>query len=193
MDLFFDGNAIWFGIPALVGTGIFILRLIMMFAGFLDLDVDLDTDVDGAIDSTELLDSDDAFRLFSLQTIAAFLMGFGWGGLVGLVTLDQSVGVSLAIGAGAGVGFVWLLTWLMQAVYALQSSGNVAIGDAAGRTGDVYVTVPGRGSGSGQVRVTIEERQRLFKAVTEGDEIPSHTRIRVTRVNDDNTVTVVPA
>lgn len=193
MDLFFDGNAYWFGIPALLGTGLFVLRLIMMFAGFLDMDVELEADVDGAIDSTELLDSDDAFRLFSLQSIAAFLMGFGWGGLLGLFTLDQSPPISVGIGLLTGAAFVWLLTWLMQLVYALQSSGNVSIKDAAGKSGEVYVTVPGGGVGSGQVRLTIRDRQRLFKAVTAGEEIPSQARVRVTRVNDDNTVTVVRA
>ena len=188
MDMFFDGNAIWFGIPALVGSGIFVIRLILMFAGFLDLDVPVG---DGDMDATELLDSDDAFRLFSLQSIAAFLMGFGWGGLLGLFSLDLSPAGSVAMGMGVGAAFVWLITWLMQAVYALQSSGNIAIEDAAGRSGEVYVTIPGGGQGSGQVRLTIGQRQRLYRAVTEGEAIASQARVRVTRVNDDNTVTVV--
>lgn len=190
MDMFFDGNAIWFGIPALAGSAIFVLRLILMFAGFLDLDVPVG---EGDMDATELLDSDDAFRLFSLQSIAAFLMGFGWGGLLGHFSMNLGMAGSVGLGLGVGAAFVWLITWLMQAVYALQSSGNISIESAEGRTGDVYVTVPGGGRGAGQVRLTIGQRQRLYRAVTEGDDIPSQTRIRVTRVNDDNTVTVVQA
>jgi hypothetical protein len=43
------------------------------------------------------------------------------------------------------------------------------------------------------VRVTLGQRQRIYNAVTEGEELPTSTRVKVTRVNQDNTLTVARA
>ena len=57
----------------------------------------------------------------------------------------------------------------------------------------MYIEVPGKGSGSGQVRVIVDQRQRMFGAISDGATIPSRTRVRVLRANADNTLTVEPA
>ena len=40
------------------------------------------------------------------------------------------------------------------------------------------------------VRVVIDERERFYKAVTNGEGLASRERVRVLEVNDDNSVTV---
>ena len=87
-------------------------------------------------------------------------------------------------------GMVWLLGLLLKMVYDLQSSGNINIKDAHGAEGSVYVSIPANGK-RGQVRLVINGRQRMFNAVTEGTPIDARSRVRVTRVNRDNTLTVV--
>ena len=187
----FEQEALFFTIPALLGTFVFVLKLgLMTLAGFgvdFDTDVDADVDVDLGEDAG---DSTDAFNLLSLQSIAAFLMGFGWGGLAGHLGLDWSLPMSLLLGAGFGSLLVWLLGLMMKAVYDLQSSGHVRVEDTVGSEGVVYANVPAKGVGRGQVRVVVNERARIYNAISDGEPIATSATIRVVQVNDDRSLTV---
>ena len=190
-DLLFSQQAAWFTIPAIVGTGIFIIRLVLMLVGG---DSGLDLDIDTA--DTFHGDPSEAFSIVSIQSLTAFGMGFGWTGLAAYKGIPLDMPPSLVIGLVGGVGMVWLLALMLKGLHDLQSSGNVDITQAQGREGDVYVTVPGREAqtpGRGQVRVNIANRQRIYNAVTEGDSLPSGTRVRITKVNEDRTLTVARA
>lgn len=192
MDFMFGGNAAWFSVPAVVGTAFFALKIVLMLVGgAADADFDLDADVDvGDLDHVDA--SGDSFKLLSVQAIGAFAMGFGWGGLSGLRGFGWGFPESFLAGFVTGVVMVWFLLWLLKAVAQLQSTGNIPIGSTLGASGDVYLTIPPRSSGKGQVRIVVDERQRFYHAVTEGDEIPRKARVRVMKVNDDNTLTVAP-
>lgn len=187
----FSGDNLFFSVPAVAGTVFFAIRLILSFAGMGEWDGDLDTphaDAAGADPhhSTEL------FKFLSIQSIAAFLMGFGWGGLGGLRGAGWDFGSSLISAVVGGILMVWLLTWLLKLVHDLQSSGTVSIQSALDAEGDVYLTVPQRGKGFGQVRVIVNDRQRTYNAISEDDAIPTNSRVKVARVNEDNTLTVRP-
>ncbi len=195
LDRLFSQETMLFTIPALVGTGVFVLKMGLMALGGFGADVDADADVDVDVDADVDADSDgsdstDAFKLLSIQSIAAFLMGFGWGGVSGIIGLDWGLPLSLLLGVGFGVALVWLLGLLMKAVYGLQSSGNIRIGDAIGLQGTVYAQVPAKGQGKGQVRLVIENRARMYNAASDGESISTNTAVRVIRINDDNTLTV---
>jgi len=195
LDMFLSGQAAWFGVPALIGTAIFAIRMVLMLvgghAGGLDLDhggADLHTGGDA-----DAHDAAGAFKALSIQSIMAFAMGFGWAGLGALHGANQSLMISTLIGVGGGVLMCWLLFILLRGVYALQSSGNINLDAAIGREGDVYVTVPAKGQGRGQVRLVLSERQRIYNAESDGEALPSQARCRVVRINEDNSVTVAPA
>lgn len=194
----FQQETLFFTIPALLGTGVFLVRLGLMAIGGvadgvdgvdLDVDLDVDADVDLGVD-VEAGDSTHAFELLSVQSIAAFLMGFGWGGVGGLLGFDWSFPMSLLLGAGFGAGMVWLLGLLMKAMYDLQSSGNVRIQDTVGSEGTVYANVPAKGAGRGQVRVVVNEQARIYNAVSDGDAIVTSSNVRIVRANEDHTLTV---
>ena len=199
IDRLFSQEALLFTVPALLGTLVFLLKLGLMALGGVggdvaDVDVDVDVDVDGDLgEEVESGDSTAAFTLLSIQSIAAFLMGFGWGGLGGLVGFDWPLGISLLLGVGFGAGLIWLLGLLMKAMYDLQTSGNVHIRDALGAEGQVYANVPAQGAGRGQVRVIIDGRARIYNAVSDGEALATNSRIRVVRVNQDHTLTVTSA
>ena len=197
IDLLFGPQTIWFGVPALIGTLFFVLRLAMVAAGIDlgdgadgDAGVAMDAGVDDGLDHAE---SSSIFKFLSLQTITAFCMGFGWGGLLGLRTFGYDLGGSLAIAVLGGVAFAWFIVWCFQLMYAMESSGNISIRQALGCEGVTASMIPAGGDGTGRVRLTIGDRQRAYGARTEGEAIGMHSRVRVTRVNDDNTVTVVRA
>ena len=187
-ELLFGGNAAWFGVPALVGTLFFLVRLVMLLAvgghGF-----DLHDD-SGAGISLDHPDSSTAFKVLSVQTVSAFLMGFGWGGLGVYRGFGLPAVVALPAGLAMGYGMVWLLTRMFTWIAGFQSSGTMDTSAALYEEGTVYVTVPARRSGRGTVRVVVADRQQYYQAVTEGDAIPSQAAVRVTQINDDNTLNV---
>ena len=98
-DSFFDGEALWFSIPALLGTGVFLIRILMMLVGCdggdgIDLDAG-DADLNGG-------DSSGAFEILSVQGVSAFLMGFGWVGVGSHLGAGWSPAVSFGAGAAGG-------------------------------------------------------------------------------------------
>ena len=190
-DFFFADNAGWFTIPAALGTIFFVFRLVLMLIGGHD-GLGIEVDHGGAGDLHHG-DPGDAFKLLSVQSIAAFLMGFGWGGVGAARGTDWPPTVTAAVAVGCGIAMVWLLGLLLKAMVDLQSSGNITIDSALGVEGDVYVTIPASGQGRGQVKLIIDGRQRIYTAVSDGAALNSQSRARVTRVNDDNTVTVTQA
>lgn len=197
-EFLFDNGAAWFSVPALIGTLFFGIRIVLALIG-LDFDdggdgADAgfgdtgDPSVEEGIDHAE---STSVFKFLSIQTITAFAMGFGWGGMLGLRTFGFGLPESVGVGTLLGVVFAWFVVWCFSMIYGLESSGNISIRDALNTEGTVASTIePGR---TGRVRVTIGDRQRAFTAITDGDALASGTRVRVTRINSNQTVTVVRA
>lgn len=200
-ELFFGPIAIWFGVPALVGTAFFAVRTTLMLVGG-DLDADAGG-VDGGFDTGgadggggagDLDDSTGAFEFLSLQAISAFLMGFGWGGLGAYRGSGWSPMVAVLVGLVTGAAAMWLLGSMLRLLFRLQSSGNLPIYQALEAEGSVYAQIPAAGEGRGEVRVVIGDRERYYRAITAGNSIPTGAKVRVVSVNeDDNSVTVAEA
>jgi len=192
-EFLFEHGGVWFSVPALVGTLFFAIRIVMAMMGidFGDGADGGDTGGPGLDEVVDHAESTTVFKFLSIQTITAFAMGFGWGGLLGLRTFGFGLPESIGVGVVLGVLFAWFVIWSFSLIYSLESSGNISIRDAVNTEGIVSLRIPN--SGTGKVRLTIRDRQRAFQAVTEGDEIPAGSRVRVTKVNSDQTVTVVKA
>lgn len=182
-ELFFGGAGLWFTVPALVGTGGYLLRLAL--ASFLGDDADGDGG-DAPLESHH----DIAATALSVQGILTFLMGFGYGGLALLRAADLSAPVSAIGGMVVGVGFLAVAVLLLRATRGLQSSGNVALDALVGLEAEAYTVVPAAGQGQGQIKAVVGDRQRFVYAVSDGAEIAPRSRVAVVRVNGDNTVTV---
>ena len=187
----FEGPALWFSVPALIGTSLFLLRVVLMLLGG-DADVDVDLDVDAAPDF-DGGDSTEAFTVLSVQGVAAFAAGFGWGGVGSLLGTGWSPAVSMLVGVACGVAMVWLLGLLLKAVHDMQASGTLSPQAFVGATGEVYTNVPGHRAGQGQVRVVVSSRQRICNALTDGPDLTTHTRVRVLSVNPDHSLNVTAA
>lgn len=184
LDTFLGDLAGWFTIPAVIGTLYFLIQMFFQGIGG-DLDVDLDTDIghDGAGHD---------FKVLSLQTLSAFFMGGGWMGLAAYRLLELSPAPAALVAVGSGVAVGWLLLTLLRAMLKLQNSGNITLDEAVGLTGQVYVHIPEVGRGSGRVTVIIENHQREYNAVQEGEvAIPTGTAVRIVRANEaSNTLSV---
>jgi membrane protein implicated in regulation of membrane protease activity len=168
---------------ALPSTIIFIILLIITLAGAdsHDLDADHDGDLSG--------DHGDGMHLFSLKSILAFLMFYGWTGLAafqyGIISWFIVTIISLGIG-----GLMMLFTaWLFFMMIKLQSSGTMDLKNAIGQSGEVYLTIPAKKTGSGQIQLIIQGTYRTLDAVTEElEDIKTGTFVEVMDVINDTLV-----
>jgi len=195
MDILFGGNAALFGVTAVIGTLFFLGRTVLMLvAGDADMHHDLGFDADvGHADGSDLgdhTDSSTAFKILSIQAIAAFLMGFGWGGLGVVRGWGMPVLAGIGVGVVTGSGMMWILGKLLAWIARMQSSGTLSMESALFEEGVVYVTVPERRLGRGEVRVVVNDRMQYYPAVTDGAALDSQTTVRITAINEDHTLTV---
>lgn len=142
--------------------------------------VEVDADVSGL----------DGLRIFTVRGIVAFMVVFGWVGLV----LDRA-GVKLWISLPAAVasGFVMMLilALLMRWVMSLRNDGNIDNRNALGTSGTVYLTVPAARSGTGKVNVLIQGSYVERDAVTdESQPIPTGMEIVVIGISGQTTLVV---
>jgi hypothetical protein len=189
MTTLFGDLAPWFTVPALLGTGFLVIQLILgQLGGDGALDLDLDIDVESDHPGAE-------FGWLSVQSISAFLMGYGWMGFAAFRYLGQGFSNALIIGVLGGVGASWLVVWLIRSMLKLQHSGNVSIQQAVGLVGEVYVTVPEHGKGRGEVVLVINNTSHSYNAIQEDVEghepIATHTRVKVLRADTASNILIV--
>ncbi len=156
--------------------------------GDLDLDVGGDVDAGGDIDTD---DSGTGFRVISFRTIVAGLTFFGLGGLAANSTDAQPM-VTWAVALGCGAAAVYGVYWMFRILYTLKDDGTVHIANAVGRHGTVYLRIPADSSGAGKIQVSVQSRTVEYLAMTEGEELPTGTKIVVVDVLTPSTVQVEP-
>ncbi len=185
----------FFGVCAVLGGTVLLCQFVMTLIGF-DSDADVDDlggdsggDVDGDHADGYHHGADWIFSVITFRTIVAALTFFGLAGLAA-----NSAGTSqlatYAIATAAGLAAMYGVHWMMQGLYRLRSEGTVRIDRAVGRTGIVYLKVPGQKSGVGKVTVSLQGRTMEYQAMTAQDELPTGDRIVVVDVIGRDTVEV---
>ncbi|HYD01131.1 MAG TPA: NfeD family protein [Phycisphaerales bacterium] len=187
----FQSPAVWFTLPALLGTGIFVLKLGAVLIG-----LDHHGDSPGADghghDTGDAVDATGSFKLVSVQAAFGFIMGFGWSGLVCLKAFDWTPSISVLGALVGGSAFGLLVAALLHATRKLETSGNVNMSAAIGHEAVVYATVPAKGGGRGQVRLVIGTRDRIVQATSEGPSIKTGDRVKVLHAHADSSIVVTP-
>jgi membrane protein implicated in regulation of membrane protease activity len=179
---------------AIAGCTIVGLQVILQVFGIMgDLDVDAgDTDLDVDVDGDGVDGHGTAFFGFlSFKALCAFVGIFG---LVGLALYDTTMAMQgrLALSFVAGFAGMLLVGWMMRGLSRLQSSGNVNLHNAVGRTATVYLRIPSAKEGHGKVTVEVQGRSMEVNAITDGEEIRTGARVTVVSLEGDDTVNVVP-
>ena len=146
-----------------------LLNLIGLAGGDTDVDLASHADVDVSVDHADLSVHSSGLALISFRTVTAFFVGFGW---MGIVLLDAGLTTVLAIAIAVCVGcfFVVVVFYLMKELLGLSEKGNIDYSNAVGQTGSVYVTIPAKGEGRGQVQLKVQGRLREMSAMTNEDE-----------------------
>jgi len=57
-----------------------------------------------------------------------------------------------------------------------------------GKTGEVYLPIPGTMSGFGKVQVTFSDRQHELKAITRGENLETGAMVKIVECIDDKLV-----
>jgi len=153
----------------------------------------VDMNGDGVIDSVSHMGGDhlsSGLSLFTIRGLVAFFAVGGWLGVLLLYT-QMPVWLSIIISFAAGFAAMLSIALIFKASMKLQHSGNMDIRNAVGRTGQVYLTVPGNGSGVGKVNVTFQEQLTELSAITwESEPIPTGAYVPVEKLVDGETVSV---
>ncbi len=130
-----------------------------------------------------------SFKILSFQGLTAFFMMFGLVGLAMIRETDQGPTAAVIAAAVAGFGTVWIIGLIFRKAGSLQASGNINVRNAIGQQGEVYLTIPS--SGTGKAKVTVQERLRIYDAVSTGSEkISTGQRVRVVDVTPQDVLVV---
>ena len=221
-DALFTGSAVWFGIPAVLGTAFFILRTALGFFGVFsdvgdsvgghDLPHDIPHDVphdlphDTHMGETPLAHHVDVphhppsgtqpgghpivsvAEVFSIQSLAAFAGAFGWAGLIGREHFGMVAG--LATGCLAGTLVSAGVIAVFRQMRKFESDGSITLDSMLGLEASVYVGIPPRGTGTGQIRVEVRHTERFVNASSRDTAIATGSRVLILAVNQDNSVVV---
>jgi len=154
---------------AVGSSGILGVKALLALIG-LDLDVDLDIDVGG----------DD----ITLSAVLTFLGLGGWAGVIFNKNTDfGEIGILLGALVTGFVGFAGMVV-LINKLKKLETSGNIKLDNAIGKTAEVYLGIPASKSGEGQVQILIQDRLLVYDALTEGKEIKTGEKVLVYEVEN---------
>lgn len=158
---------------------IFLIQTLMTFLGLGGgEDVDIPDDPQG-IDDIQGGEGHSGFILFTFQNIVVFFTVFGWAGIFGIhAGFSEVVTSFLAFLMGLIVMFIVAGLYFMMS--RLTESGNISLTNAVGAIGTVYLPIPHRRSGSGQVQLSIQGSIREIEAMTDGEPLPTGTLVQVT-------------
>lgn len=161
---------------AIFSTIIFAIKLVLyMFSG---IDTEVITDF-----NTEI-DTDVSFNFFSIQSILAFFMGFGWMGLAGIKEFGMTTPQHLTVAILVGLLFMAITAGLFFWAKKLEKTVKKDKTTALNKTGKAYTNFEPRGNG--QIEIEINGQLTVSDAVNASDEeIKAFDVIKVEKVEDD--------
>ncbi len=164
-----------FAFVAIPATVVLILQTLLLFFGIggggMDTDVSDVGGIDGAdvpdVPSSEASDGSDVGGL-TVFSIRGFIAMFCVGGWSGIVLLDTALPPVAAVIIAVLLGVLALIgmSYLMRFLTCFQSSGNIVVENAVGKSGKVYLTVPAEQKGSGKIHITVQDTYTEFEAIT---------------------------
>ncbi|MDR3646224.1 MAG: hypothetical protein P4L22_01645 [Candidatus Babeliales bacterium] len=179
-------NNIFFA-SAVVGTTLFVLRMLMtVFGGALEID-DADTDFD--LESHHHFIP--SFKLFTLHSISGFFMMFGLVGLACMHQYNMTYVQSFLMASAAGLIIMLVTAFIFKGALYFESQGDVFdIQQSIGLTGIVYQTIPESGQGKINVVINGTTRELLAQSINQKS-IESFAIIKIVNVIDHEIVEVI--
>ena len=178
-----------FAFIAIPATLVLIVQTVLLLIGMGDTDADADFDPDG-IDIGEAAEGDGGLALFSVRGIVAMLCIAGWSGVV-FVDFGLPDILSVLLASICGIAALFGMAYLMKAVMKLQSNGNIQLGSAIGKIGEVYIPIPPKGEGRGKITVNVQERLIEIDAISASEAaLKTGDTVRVVATDESGLVVV---
>lgn len=180
-----------FAVIAIPSTLVLIVQTVLLFFGI----------GDGADGSADLVDADlsdgteaggDGLAVFSIRGIVAMLAVSGWSGLA-MYQAGWQLWLVILLSAIFGIIALVGIAYMMKAIMKLQDDGSIDLGGAIGKSGKVYIPIPGSMSGTGKINLTLQERFIEVDAVTPCERtLKTGETVRVTATDEVGTLVVEP-
>jgi hypothetical protein len=185
----------FFYIVAFAATLVLVIMLLLNIIGLSQGDTDVGAvgghDISGAAGG-HLAAHDTGLSWLSVRTLIAFLAGFGWGG-VAVWEATGNTALTIISATAIGAAFMFIVFWLMNAIFKLRDSGNIDYANAIGKVATVYIAIPPNREGTGQVQVTVQGRLREVSALTDNEErLAPGAKVVITKQLDASTFIVQP-
>ena len=162
-----------FLICAILGTGIFALKTF--------LPIDSGSEIGG--DFTGMTDTDSSFSLFTIESISAFFMCFGWMGWAAKDFMHYGLKIALIIAVVSGVIGMLFFSWLITQVKKLEQTSKFDLNELINKTGKAYMTFPPKGQA--KIQIEFNERIEEFDARNNTDEeIKSFEPVKVVKIEN---------
>lgn len=199
-----DGTMQVFWGCAIAASIVFVIQNALMLLGLGDMDSDVDADVSTDFDVHADADTDVSsghtghegtlgsagiFSLFTLRNFINFFLGFGWGG-ISFAPVIQSRTLLVLTAIVSGLLFVTVFVFLFRALMKLEKNGNFKIQDCVGHTASVYLRIPARREAAGKVQVSINGSVHEINAFTDGDFLPTGSRVKIVEIIDSGSLLV---
>lgn len=165
-----------FAAIGIFATVFYILKLIIF--SIVGGDIEVETDFDS------FSDTDASFNFLSVQSILAFLMGFGWVGLALYAKYGIGAGFSIALAFCAGLFFMFISAWLMFNIKKLNKVVKIDLNELTGTQGVAYTSFAP--NASGQIQIDLNNKLSTLDAINANEsEIKAFDKIKVLKIEDN--------
>ncbi len=158
---------------AIISSAFFLVQTIMAFLG-----LDADTDDGAGFEDVEL---DGVSGYFTFRNLINFMLGYGWAGIALKESIPNMLWLQVA-SMGVGLVFVFVFVIIIRQVMKLSTDKTFQLEEAIGQIADTYLRIPGNKKGVGKVMVSVRGSMHELDAMTEGETIPTGTKVRITKV-----------
>lgn len=135
-------------------------------------------------DFVSLTDTDVSFDFISIQSILAFLMGFGWVGLACFAQFKLSALISFVAAFVFGLIFMFLSAYLMFLIKKLDKRVKINLEDFVGTVGRAYTAF--KPQSEGQIEITINDQLSVVEACNMTDEeIHAFMPVKIEKVENN--------
>ena len=160
---------------AIVSSIVFLIQTIVSLIGIGDFETDLDVGGGDGMDSSGFSD------LLSMRNAINFLLGLGWSGVCFYDRISNGFILAL-VSIIFGLAFVAIFIYVFKKMMKLESNGAFDINTAMGKTCDVYLRIPADRAGTGKVQISFSGSVQELDAVTDGEMIPSGSKVTVVEI-----------